>query len=373
MEVCPKCFTSGTLQKYIESEGEEGDCPTCGTKGTTLVDAGELRDLFEPLSKYYQVAEPGEHYIYDPEEGRSILGDEGEPLDQLLQEDWSIFSDKVDQDDISRLLDEAWPGFDSSSGYASDDLWYTSPDEDFQSLAERLMHERRFFPKEHDPEPGVTSIDRLLEHRLEDFAQRPTQTEWFRGHRHEIAAPHVVPDTLAVDKIGAPPRERVLRGGRANPAGIAYLYLGSSAETVIAELRSIPGDYVSIGTFTLGPDLLMIDLNINAAPLDPLAHEDLRWEIERRALLRDFGRRLSRPIRNGEHELEYVVTQYLAEFIASKGYAGIIYPSAMSKGANLVLFDPRMATCAQVCQYKVTRLDVNYGFRAVTDHDRNQA
>src|ERR1043165_3488290 len=171
MPVCPECFESQHLQDYIKSAGEDGDCPTCGTQGTRIIDAGELADLFKPLSKYYQVAEAGEHYIYDSEDDCAIGGDEGEPLDQLLQDEWPIFSDSLEPEDIRGILQEVWPDYDETSMYASDDLWYTSPDEDFQSLAERLMHERRFFSKEHAPEPGLTSIETLLGHRLDDYSR----------------------------------------------------------------------------------------------------------------------------------------------------------------------------------------------------------
>lgn len=370
MYVCPNCFESQHLQRYIESEGKTDDCPTCGIKGAKVIDACALAELFEPISRFYEVAEAGKHFIYDSEEGGSIGGDEGEPLDQLLQDDWPIFSDKVDPGDIQRILKAVWPDYDDTSYYASSDLWYVSPDEEFQSLADRLTHDRRFFPRDRPPEPGITPIERLLHYRLEGYVQTLTQIEWFRARRHEVVSSHPIPNPLPACDMGAPPRARVLRGGRANPAGISYLYLGSSVETVIAESRAIPGDYLSVGKFTIPNNQCVVNLADTMPPLDPFAYEDLRWEIERRALLKELGWRLSRPIRDGEHELGYVVTQYLAEFIASQGYIGIIYPSAMSNGVNLVLFEPAVASCASVTQYKVDALCQTYRFSVVPDRDR---
>jgi RES domain-containing protein len=369
MDVCPNCFDeSKALRDFIESEGADGDCPTCGAKKAKIIDAGELSGLFEPLSEYYEIAEEGQNYVYDSEDRRVILGDEGEPLHQLLQEDWPIFSDRLDDDDMRGILDEAWPDYDETSSYVNHDLWYTSPDEDFQGLARRLMHERRFFPKQHEPAMGETSIEQLLGHRLEDYSAKLNPTVWFRARCHETIAGGNVPEPFAPHEMGAPPKERVLRGGRVNPAGIAYLYLGSSEKTVVAEVRAIRGDCVSIASFDVSEKVNVIDLESKPPVFDPFAYQGLRWEIERRSLLREFGRLLSQPIREGESELGYVVTQYLAEFIASKGYDGIVYPSATSEdGKNLVLFDPEQAKCTSVTQYRVTKVDLKYETQKIDD------
>lgn len=371
MDVCPSCFDeSKALRDFVESEGVDGKCPTCGAKKTKIIDAGELCVLFKPLSKYYEVAMRGEHYVVDSEDDCIILGDDGEPLEQLLQGNWPIFSDKLDDEDIRNILYEVWLDYDDTSCYISHNLWYTSPDKEFQYLAGRLMHERRFFPKQHEPELGETSLERLLDHRLEDYSEPPGPATWFRARLPETTQSRGVPEPFVSSKMGVPPKERLLHGGRANPAGIAYLYLGSSVETVIAEVRSIPGDYVSVGSFSIPSGLSVIDLASEPPPLDPFAYEDLRWEIERRALLREFGRRLSQPIREGESELGYVVTQYLAEFIASRGYDGIIYPSAVSDGNNLVLFDPNKANCTSVIQYRIKGVDLKYEAVQVDDKYR---
>jgi RES domain-containing protein len=368
MEVCPNCFDeSKALRDFIESEGVDGNCPTCGTKKTKIIEAAELTPLFEPLAKYYEVAMSGEHYIYDSEDDCAILGDDGELLHHLLQDEWPIFSDSLDEDDMQRILDEVWPHYDCTSGYVHEDLWYISPDEEFRSMAKRLMHERRFFPKQRDPEPGEISIERLLDHRLEEYSAKLEPLTWFRSRLHETAPFGEIPEPFAPSVMGAPPKERLLRGGRANPAGIAYLYLASSIEAVVAEARSIRGDYVSVGSFAVPEGLSVIDLASKPPTFDPFAYEDLRWEIERRSLLREFGRRLSQPIQEGESELGYVITQYLVEFIASRGYDGIIYPSAVSEGKNLVLFDPKQANCTSVVQYRITKVDLKYKTEQIED------
>ncbi|WP_244510957.1 RES domain-containing protein [Mesorhizobium sp. LCM 4576] len=53
--------------------------------------------------------------------------------------------------------------------------------------------------------------------------------------------------------MGAPPKRRSSHG-RANPAGIPYLYLGSLPETAAAEIRPHTGEVACVADFTI-PDL----------------------------------------------------------------------------------------------------------------------
>jgi hypothetical protein len=152
---------------------------------------------------------------------------------------------------------------------------------------------------------------------------------------------------------------------RANPAGIAYLYLASDIPTVIAEVRAVPGDYLSVGQFAVARDLNIIDLSVKLTELDPFLYPDLKSEIVRRGLLREFGNSLAKPVRDEDHEVDYVITQYLAEYILHNGYDGIAFRSSMANGSNLVLFEPSDAQCRHVelkyiqsarIQYKVKDL-----------------
>lgn len=372
MKVCYHCFdTSNRLEAEIRAIGAPGSCPTCGTDDTVIAEASDLEGRFEPLTELYAVAMHGEHYIWDKEEDQVLMGDEGEPLDQLLQNDWPIFSDKLAPEEIRAVLEEVWSDYDATALYAGEELWYEPPDRLFQSLAETLMHRRRFFVHQQDDFEEI-NIDRILGSHLELFSQTIMANEiWCRGRLHHRTIGPVPPKPYDISEMGAPRPEKVNRAGRANPAGIAYLYLASDLDTVIAELRAEPEDYVSVGQFKIDSDLNIINLETSAEDLDPFAFSDLRGEIERRSLLREFQKWLSRHVRDELHEIDYVVTQYLAEYILSRGYDGIRFKSSLAAGSNLVLFHPPNATSVGVKQFQITSMHIDYSQKEITESDRD--
>lgn len=358
MIVCLHCLTNPTLQSYVSDHGTSGDCPTCGAADTTTIDASDLRDLFEPLAQLYEPSEAGKHYAWDAEDDAPIFGDVGEPLEHIVQE-WDIFSDDI-VDEIPKLLEDVWPHYEADSLYVSQDLWYEPPDRAFQRLAKRLMHERRWFPKKASPVDEI-NIDSILGGHLEDFVEYSDEADsWFRARKHERWIGSPKPTAYDKGQMACPPKERITRSMRANPPGIAYLYLASGQPTVVAEVRAVTGDYLSVGEFALPSNLKLINLARDLRELDPFEYADLRAEIERRSLLRELGGLLSKPVRDEDHEVDYVVSQYLVEYIASEGYDGILFKSAMAAGRNLVLFDSNNAKCRGVTLCFVKRATITY-------------
>jgi hypothetical protein len=61
--------------------------------------------------------------------------------------------------------------------------------------------------------------------------------------------------------------------GRANPAGIPYLYLGSTQGTAISEIRPNTGELAYVADFTTPPDLNLVDLRSPRKMVSPF----LRW------------------------------------------------------------------------------------------------
>ena len=245
MRVCTRCLINPTVRRFIFKNGEPGSCDVCDSENTTVLDASTLAEIFEPLLQLYHPAESGQDYAWDPEEQKPMFGDYGEPLQDLIQE-WGIFGDEIDEA-IPEILKELFPDYDESTLYASDDLWYVAPDKEFRGFAEKLMHERRWFPKK-DYSGDNVGIDQLLGNHLRHFCVTTSPSQKLkRGRIHVRALGTPIPTGHTLAEMGCPPIEKVLRGMRANPAGIAYLYLASDELTCIAELRALAGDYVSVG------------------------------------------------------------------------------------------------------------------------------
>lgn len=332
VKVCYRCFqTSPTLKKFFKKKGKRGKCPSCDKVNALCLEAEELEPLFESLRNLYEVSEPGEHYVRDPETGDSMFGS-SDDLVNLLQGQWDIFSNQLDHEVMRNIIREVWPGWDETSEYTYEDLWYREARETWEQLSRRLKHERRFFPKH---QYGADNID--VESEIARYIARSDAAEFkeplYRAQKNlswEMRAPR--------------PAE-VKVGGRANPAGIAYLYLASTEETALAEVRAEPGDKVRIGRYLLTSPRLIDLRNLRYDQIDPfVSGQDLKVEINCRGLLLEFAKILSRPVGDNLRELDYVPTQYLAELIAHKEFDGIIFRSSLSDGVNIVLFDPCHAT-----------------------------
>jgi len=72
--------------------------------------------------------------------------------------------------------------------------------------------------------------------------------------------------------------------------------------------------------------------------------------------LERLGNELTRPVIPQSAAIDYTPSQYLCEFIKKCGYQGVIYRSSVSDVMNLALFDPSLAPCGTVAQYRVVRV-----------------
>lgn len=331
---CAACFGDRGLRDNIipSLPTSQGTCSYCGTPDATLVEPVALGDVFGSLINTYEL---------DSSSGRELV--------ELLKEDWRLFdhaamthanakellADILDDGEIVRKT------FTPSPKYQSDRL------AKWEALRIELMHENRYFP--------ATSLDTDRLRSL--FAQlhaSDVPTDWCRARLQTDDTPYLI------GQMGAPPK-RIAGHGRANPAGIPYLYLGSEAETAVAEVRPHTGEKACVATFTIPAGLKIVDLREPRKLVSPfeLSDEDeigfLRSDIP---FLERVSEELTRPIVPTGASIDYVPSQYLCEFIKKCGYAGVLYRSSVSTGVNLALFDPIIATPGTVRQYDIARVSV---------------
>jgi hypothetical protein len=162
--------------------------------------------------------------------------------------------------------------------------------------------------------------------------------------------------------MGAPPA-KLASSGRANPIGIPYLYLGSTVETAICEVRAQPGEIVCVAEFVLNDDLKIVDLRGPKTLISPFLEEDegsialLRGNID---FLEILGKELATPIVPDGAAINYIPSQFLCEFIKKCGFDGVAYKSSMSNGMNVALFQPDAAKGQSVAEYEVANLSLEY-------------
>lgn len=146
------------------------------------------------------------------------------------------------------------------------------------------------------------------------------------------------------------PNPALVKAGRLNPPGTAYLYLADSEETAIAEVRPWKGAKVSIGLFEILRKCKVINCTKPGAPqihfnigkdLKPVFPPKAKWNG---IVWDEISSAFAVPVDPFDSGFGYTPTQVLAEVLRDEGYDGIAYRSAMHpKGMNLALFDPSAA------------------------------
>jgi len=329
---CPECFDDRWLRSdHIPSLSlGDGKCDFCGTQDVALVAPTALATEFESLVN-----------VYEPDA-------DGKTLVEWLKEDWQLFPDaKLDGAHASQLLGEILDDgnivrqpFSPSPGYTSDGLVQ------WETLRDEMMYKNRWFLEQ--------DIDReRLAGLLEMLLETDVPKQWYR------ARIRTGDDALTIGEMNAPPKH-LASHGRANPAGIPYLYLGSTPETAAAEIRPHTGEVACIADFTI-PDIRAVDLRNPRGFVSPFVLGDASKVGQLRAdlpLLERLGGELTRPILPQRAAIDYIPSQYLCEFIKKEGFDGVLYRSSVSEGINLALFDPAKAVGGAVSLYNVTRVSV---------------
>jgi hypothetical protein len=294
----------------------------------------ELAENFELLLSAYELAAGGKLLV------------------QWFREDWGIFEhpsmdDSRAKDLLAEILND---GEIVRQTFLPVNYSAADPLSEWEQLREELMYRNRFFP--------VSDID--LEHLQEnlfwlELDSDEIPTSWYRARIQTDDAP------FPASQMGAPPR-RYASYGRANPAGIPYLYLGSTETTAISEIRPHTGGMVCVAQFKTSNNLKLVDLRNPKKTVSPFELVDAtaigRMRSDLPFLVR-LGDELTRPVLPEAAAIDYTPSQYLCEFIKKCGYDGVVYRSSVSDGINLALFDPALAKPGAVSQYRVARVSVD--------------
>jgi hypothetical protein len=274
----------------------------------------------------------------------------GKLLVQWFREDWALFQHpRMDNPRANDLLAEILNDgeiirrqFVPASDPAIDRL------SEWEKLRDELMYHNRYFP---EATIDLDRLESLLSSLTPDVDEIPVQ--WYRARIQTNEKP------LRAREMGAPPK-RIASHGRANPAGIPYLYLGSSPVTAVSEIRPHTGERAYIADFMVRRGVRVIDLRNPREMVSPFLLDagDIGKMRNDLPFLERLGDELTRPVLPQAAAIDYTPSQYLCEFIKNCGYQGVIYRSSVSDGMNLALFDPKLARCGAVTEYNVTRVAV---------------
>jgi hypothetical protein len=149
--------------------------------------------------------------------------------------------------------------------------------------------------------------------------------------------------------------------GRANPRGIPFLYMASTRDTALAEVRPWIDAQISIARLRLNTDAKIVDCSQHHAK------GDIGKVILDRTLSRIDGvwlaidQAFAKPVGKDDEARSYIPTQIIAELFKSKGYDGIGYKSVLQEdGFNLVMFDLNIVEVIQTQLCKAESLKYEF-------------
>jgi len=213
------------------------------------------------------------------------------------------------------------------------------------------------------------------EKNIFDYLYSQPIEEWEQDYINELGINNIVFWGYDAENSDAPPNEKSI-SGRINPSGISCLYAADEPMTAISEIQPTIDQIVSVAEIEIKRKLCLFNFNFYEAFNGTDFLEKSLTEIEEefkvpfeniRLLFETVSELFSRPsLGNTEN---YYVTQYLSDFIKSKGFDGLVYNSSLKEnGKNIVLFDtskddtgsPNNYTIKNSKLVKIDKVEIQY-------------
>ncbi len=346
--VCSNCVGDLVLASEISGGGLVGNCMYCGESEHVMA--------FEDLA--VRVDDVMHEFVHDTD----IIGGHGrmnasEVLNEMLDGDARLVDDLVgylaSQYRRTAADDEELQLYDETSSTLEIKIPEDSRHADrWRDFCDTIKHGERFLnatAKQYLDE----IFDRIAQPDL--FGGRGIMTKLLGGNKSEDvflyrAREASTPESRATiyedlpDSLGPPPR-RLRKQGRMNAAGIVAFYGCLEPDLAVAELRVPVGGKAVVGKFKLLRPVCVLNLPALERWYERLSFFEDEF-VEKRAFgkfVRNLHDQVRKPILPESATLEYLPTQYLAEYLANHFVPqidGVLYSSALTtkESLNLVLF-----------------------------------
>jgi len=368
--ICIECVGDPYLKALIERARDEATCAYCEQTGATI-EIGELADLVHAAfeSHYVRTASEPSSFEYAMMSDRESTYDwerEGEPVTYAIMNAADIPEEAAE--DIQKILEDENSSFDDAmtgeeTPYYSDSHYQEKPASgaDWQLNWDRfeysLRTEARFFSREAENLlasvfAGIDSLQTATGSTVIVDAGPSTHYSHLYRARVFQSDEKLAAALKNLDlELGSPP-EALAMAGRMNARGISVFYGATDPQTALAEIRPPVGSRVVVGRFDIVRHVRLLDLaalgdiGVDGSIFDP----EYVTQLERAAFLRTLGQLITRPVMPDDEALDYLVTQAVADFLATNSphpVDGIIYHSVQTKGEarNAVLF--HKAACVE--------------------------
>lgn len=372
-QVCSDCIGEEHLRNLvIKSAVVNKQCSYCGSCGSVIL-LGDLADLVEEAFERHFLrtdTEPDsiQYGMMHNEAFKYTWERDGSPIVCAIM-DATRSSEKI-AEDIRRFLEEKHFDFEkismgeegefsAESHYEYITPGYSEWQTEWDFFERTIKTEARFFNK-----IGVT--------QLSDLFDTVDEMRTFQG-KSLIA--NVGPDADHISlyrarvfqnderlkaaikrpdkELGAPP-PGCANSGRMNANGISVFYGATSIKTALAEVRPPVGSKVAVAQFEIIRPIQLLDLTAleEVRETGSIFDPSYAYRLGRMMFLRELSKWIARPVMPDDQEMEYLPTQAIADFLATRGKVpldGILFPSAQvnNDGLNIALFH-KSSRCREI-------------------------
>ena len=346
MFCCANCFQDSYIKNAIQG-AKKGTCDFCYSKNVSLLDLTKANDVSDNIINLLQLYK---------------LSDEpfAKTLKDSLCNDWNVFAtDNLERKNFEKLIFALTRNeFEDKRIFSENVIIPQLYDEVYlndygvvrgltwKEFSNHIKNVNRFHSK-FNPDAFSSFLSALIK-------KYDLGTHFFRAR--------IADNRIGFDasKMKAPPVGH-RTAGRVNPEGMAVLYLSSDNRTVLYEVRASMYDFVSVADFVNNRELRIIDLSA-LERLSPFSYGgDLEQFAINFKIFQEISNEIAKPLRRSDSVLEYLPTQFIAEFIKSEKYDGVEYKSTIShEGRNIALFDERLVDCVNVKTVEITDMRYKY-------------
>ncbi|AQW92886.1 MULTISPECIES: RES domain-containing protein [Elizabethkingia] len=359
--ICSNCVSEDYLHQRILAEGKTRKCSFCSVHAKAFSLPQLSLKVRLALRRYYEKTanEPTDREILMQNEFNKTWERSGERLIDIINDEFGICYEAAQEIEKQIIQsEEANQDYDNNEDFdddphyikkeIGDDKWLG----EWDSFKNTLKTQSRFFNQGveaflntvfRDLDSTVTSTDKPI-----FTSVGPTKDISFLYRARVFQSMDNLLRALKNPDIHlGPTPSNLASDGRMNARGISVFYGATDKDTAIAEVRPPVGSNVITARFNILRELYLLDLrNLkNIVEKTSVFHPQYKEKMEKARFLSKLGHMITQPIMPGDEVLEYLPTQAIADYLASKTdriIDGIIFPSVQLKGqdtTNIVLFN----------------------------------
>ncbi len=233
----------------------------------------------------------------------------------------------------------------------------------YRDFANRIRRENRFIRTTED-EDFLLEVLRTSESRHrelpKDFGLWRAQLghSWRDFYEHDRYVGEI-PCAYPPERMK--PLEGQATEGRANPKGIPVLYLSTTQQTAMTEVRPWLGSLISCAHFKTTRLLKIVDFSVYHDTRSAFYFSELDSSEREKEIWTQIDQAFSKPLTASDDTAGYAPTQMIAELFKNNGCDGIAYKSAFGDdGFNIALFDPSDAELTYCCLHEAKTLAFSF-------------